>query len=251
MAYSDKVIDHYENPATWAAWTRPSPTSVPHSVRSSGLWRRHEAADQSRRQRRHRGCEVQAFGCGSAIALVVLGDGVDQGHDRRPGHVGEEHPDRGGAQLASGQDSLLGSGRGRHQRCHRRLPQEAGPEGAERCLTARNCHGDTSDGEGHFGHQDCGDQACNPGQGIASRHSWRRLHRIFLPLRVVGRGVPARKIVCFRSRMARWNVFIDPKSFAFLDGSTLDYATSLMASGFKWVNPNVKSTCSCGESVQF
>ena len=47
------------------------------------------------------------------------------------------------------------------------------------------------------------------------------------------------------------NVFIDPKSFIFLDGSTLDYASTLMASGFKWVNPNVKSTCSCGESVQF
>ena len=47
------------------------------------------------------------------------------------------------------------------------------------------------------------------------------------------------------------NVFIDPKSFTFLDGSTLDFARTLMASGFKWVNPNVKSTCSCGESVQF
>jgi iron-sulfur cluster assembly protein len=47
------------------------------------------------------------------------------------------------------------------------------------------------------------------------------------------------------------NVFIDPKSFTFLDGSTLDYVSTLMSSGFKWVNPNVKSTCSCGESVQF
>lgn len=47
------------------------------------------------------------------------------------------------------------------------------------------------------------------------------------------------------------HVFIDPKSFTFLDGSTLDFASTLMASGFKWVNPNVKSTCSCGESVQF
>jgi iron-sulfur cluster assembly protein len=45
------------------------------------------------------------------------------------------------------------------------------------------------------------------------------------------------------------NVFIDPKSFTFLDGSTLDFASTLMASGFRWVNPNVKSTCSCGESV--
>jgi iron-sulfur cluster assembly protein len=46
-------------------------------------------------------------------------------------------------------------------------------------------------------------------------------------------------------------LFIDPKSLVFLDGSTLDYASSLMARGFKWTNPNVKSTCGCGESVQF
>ena len=46
-------------------------------------------------------------------------------------------------------------------------------------------------------------------------------------------------------------VFIDPKSHVFLDGSTLDFATTLMARGFKWVNPNVKGTCGCGESVQF
>ena len=46
-------------------------------------------------------------------------------------------------------------------------------------------------------------------------------------------------------------VFVDPKSFVYLDGSTLDYATTLMARGFKWVNPNVKGTCGCGESVQF
>ena len=46
-------------------------------------------------------------------------------------------------------------------------------------------------------------------------------------------------------------VFVDPKSLVFLDGSTLDYATTLMARGFKWVNPNVKGSCGCGESVQF
>jgi len=44
-------------------------------------------------------------------------------------------------------------------------------------------------------------------------------------------------------------VFIDPKSYLFLEGSTLDFATTLMARGFKWVNPNVKGTCGCGESV--
>jgi len=46
-------------------------------------------------------------------------------------------------------------------------------------------------------------------------------------------------------------VFIDPKSFIYLDGSTLEYSTSLVARGFKFVNPKVKTTCGCGESVSF
>ncbi len=46
-------------------------------------------------------------------------------------------------------------------------------------------------------------------------------------------------------------VFVDPKSMKFLDGMTLDFVTSMMGHGFKFQNPNVKSTCGCGESVQF
>lgn len=49
----------------------------------------------------------------------------------------------------------------------------------------------------------------------------------------------------------RVKVFIDPKSKVFLEGSTLDFATTLMQRGFKWVNPNAKGACGCGESVQF
>ncbi len=57
------------------------------------------------------------------------------------------------------------------------------------------------------------------------------------------------KVLSFEEGAVR--VFVDPKSYLFLDGSTLDFATTLMARGFKWVNPNVKGTCGCGESVQF
>ena len=46
-------------------------------------------------------------------------------------------------------------------------------------------------------------------------------------------------------------VFVDPKSYKFLDGTRLDFVTSLMGHGFKFENPNVKGTCGCGESVQF
>jgi iron-sulfur cluster assembly protein len=46
-------------------------------------------------------------------------------------------------------------------------------------------------------------------------------------------------------------VFIDPKSMKFLEGMKLDFVTTMMGYGFKFENPNVKSTCGCGESVQF
>lgn len=43
-------------------------------------------------------------------------------------------------------------------------------------------------------------------------------------------------------------VFIDPRSYKFLDGTTLDYDTSLVSKGFIFNNPNAKSSCGCGTS---
>jgi iron-sulfur cluster assembly protein len=43
-------------------------------------------------------------------------------------------------------------------------------------------------------------------------------------------------------------VFVDPKSFRFIDGTMLDYDTSLVSKGFVFNNPNAKSSCGCGTS---
>jgi len=43
-------------------------------------------------------------------------------------------------------------------------------------------------------------------------------------------------------------VFVDPKSHRFLDGTVLDYDTSLLSKGFLFHNPNAKATCGCGTS---
>jgi len=43
-------------------------------------------------------------------------------------------------------------------------------------------------------------------------------------------------------------IFVDPKSYALLHGTELDYDTSLMSRGFLFNNPNAKSTCGCGLS---
>jgi iron-sulfur cluster assembly protein len=43
-------------------------------------------------------------------------------------------------------------------------------------------------------------------------------------------------------------VFVDPKSYGYLEGLTLDYKESLMESQFVFENPNAQKTCSCGKS---
>lgn len=43
-------------------------------------------------------------------------------------------------------------------------------------------------------------------------------------------------------------VFVDPKSFQYLDGLTLDYKSDLMQQTFIFENPNAKHSCSCGTS---
>jgi iron-sulfur cluster assembly protein len=43
-------------------------------------------------------------------------------------------------------------------------------------------------------------------------------------------------------------VWIDPRSHRLLDGTTLDYDTSLLGRGFVFQNPHAKSTCGCGTS---
>ena len=43
-------------------------------------------------------------------------------------------------------------------------------------------------------------------------------------------------------------VLVDPKSLVYLRGAVLDYEVKLMQHGFRFVNPNEKSNCGCGES---
>jgi iron-sulfur cluster assembly accessory protein len=43
-------------------------------------------------------------------------------------------------------------------------------------------------------------------------------------------------------------VFVDATSLMYLQGCTVDYVETLEAAGFKFDNPQVKSTCGCGSS---
>tara|TARA_Y100001937_G_scaffold100739_1_gene138023 strand:+ start:1093 stop:1407 length:315 start_codon:yes stop_codon:yes gene_type:complete len=44
------------------------------------------------------------------------------------------------------------------------------------------------------------------------------------------------------------NVYIDPKSYLYLMGTEIDFVDELNRSGFRFINPNARRTCGCGES---
>ena len=43
-------------------------------------------------------------------------------------------------------------------------------------------------------------------------------------------------------------VFVDATSLMYLSGANVDYVETLEGAGFKFDNPNVRSTCGCGSS---
>jgi iron-sulfur cluster assembly protein len=45
-------------------------------------------------------------------------------------------------------------------------------------------------------------------------------------------------------------IFVDKKSYIYLKGTTLDFDAALLGKGLHFINPNAKSSCSCGTSFQ-
>jgi len=52
----------------------------------------------------------------------------------------------------------------------------------------------------------------------------------------------------FIMELGKIKVYIDPVSATHLEGTIIDYVTSLMGNGFKFINPNATKTCGCGSS---
>jgi iron-sulfur cluster assembly accessory protein len=46
-------------------------------------------------------------------------------------------------------------------------------------------------------------------------------------------------------------IYLDPMSSMYLQGVTVDYVQGLQGAGFKFNNPNAKSTCGCGSSFNY
>ena len=91
MAYSDKVIDHSENPRNVGTLDKEDPNV------GTGLVGAPACGDVMRLQIRVsdegviEDAKFKTFGCGSAIASLVAGDRVAQGQDGRGGRDHQEH----------------------------------------------------------------------------------------------------------------------------------------------------------------
>jgi iron-sulfur cluster assembly protein len=46
------------------------------------------------------------------------------------------------------------------------------------------------------------------------------------------------------------NIFIDPKSGAYLQNMKIDYVRNGLNEGFEFINPNERDRCGCGESFR-
>ena len=115
MAYSDKVIDHYENPRNVGSFDKDG------RIVGTGMVGAPACGDVMKLQIKVgddgviEDAKFKTYGCGSAIASSSLVTEWVKGKtlDQADGH--QEHADRRGAGAAAGEDPLLDPRRGRHQ----------------------------------------------------------------------------------------------------------------------------------------
>lgn len=54
----------------------------------------------------------------------------------------------------------------------------------------------------------------------------------------------------FKLECEKCNIYIDRKSFPYLQGTVIDYVRNGLNEGFEFSNPNERDRCGCGESFR-
>jgi hypothetical protein len=123
MAYSEKVVDHYNNPRNVGSFAKDTPGV------GTGLVGAPECGDVMKLQIKVNletgvieDAKFKTFGCGSAIASSTV---LPLSHSVARRRQDQEHGHRERAEAAAGEDPLLGARRGCDQGGARRLQGEA------------------------------------------------------------------------------------------------------------------------------
>ncbi len=132
MAYSDKVIDHYEHPRNVGSFGTSKEVKERKDI-GTGIVGAPECGDVMKLQikvdddGRIEDAKFKTFGCGSAIASSSLATEWIKGKTLDEACEHQEHRDRRGAEPPAGQDPLLGPRRGCDPHRHQRLPPQERP----------------------------------------------------------------------------------------------------------------------------
>ncbi len=124
MAYSEKVIDHYENPRNVGSFAKGEEGVATGMVGAPACGDVMKLQIKVNKDGVIEDAKFKTYGCGSAIASSSLVTEWVKGKTRRRGRHHPEHADRRGAGAAAGEDPLLDPRRGRDQGGGRGLPQE-------------------------------------------------------------------------------------------------------------------------------
>jgi hypothetical protein len=103
MAYSEKLLDHYENPRNVGSFAKDA------EGLGTGMVGAPACGDVMKLQ-----SKVQDLRLRFGHRIQLVGDRVGQGQDRRSSLADQEHADRGRTGFAAGEDTLLDPG----GRCH-------------------------------------------------------------------------------------------------------------------------------------
>ena len=255
MAYSNKVIDHYENPRNVGSLPKEDPNV------GTGLVGAPECGDVMKLQVKVNpatgvidDAKFKTFGCGSAIASSSLATEWLKGKTVDAGAGDQEHRHRHRAEPAAGQDSLFGARRGRDQGGDQRLQEEAGRRQAGR--SQRRPRNSGADGALSRAMIEISETAARKIRTLMAKQG---IDEGGLRVGVKGGGCSGLSYTFAWEKQARMGdevfegpdgakIFVDKKSLLYLNGTVLDYDTSLISKGFVFNNPNAKSTCGCGSS---
>ena len=242
MAYSEKVIDHYENPRNVGSFDKDDPSV------GTGLVGAPACGDVMKLQIKVsedgiiEDAKFKTFGCGSAIASSSLatewvkGKTIDQAMAIKNTQIVEElnlPPVKIHCSVLA--EDAIKARSPTTRRSGRRAPatrNERGARGRTMAIAVSD-RGGRRDQEGGRGSGATTPKGLRVGirgggcTGFSYLFEWSD-------------SEPRPRTRCWRSRTARCACSSIRRASSILDGSTLEYQTTLMGRGFKFANPNAK-----------
>jgi iron-sulfur cluster assembly protein len=210
MAYSDKVIDHYENPRNVGSFDKGDDTV------GTGM--------------------VGAPACGDVMKLQIKVN-----PDTGVIEAAQEQRDRAGAGAAAREDPLLHPGRRRDQGRRQRLQGQARRGHGSRLKTMAITL--TEAAARHVNRY-----LSRRGKGLGVRLGVKTTGCSGLAYKLEYVDEAAPEDIVFENHGVK--VLIDPKSLAYIDGTELDFVREGLNEGFRFNNPNERDRCGCGESFR-